>query len=99
MAQNKDCLVIGCGLSGSVIARFLAEKLNKADLAKKLNISYTNFTAMLKQKKVYFKPAKHFTASKVKKESPDMTKTHNEKGQLILTDKLMKKEYCIMQEA
>jgi len=75
------------------------EKLNKADLAKKLNISYTNFTAMLKQKKVYFKPAKHFTASKVKKESPDMTKTHNEKGQLILTDKLMKKEYCIMQEA
>lgn len=24
-----DALVIGCGLTGSVIARFLAEKLNK----------------------------------------------------------------------
>lgn len=61
------------------------EKISTVDLAKKLNINYSNLTAMLKQNKMIFIPFKNKKIVK-RQDSPVMLKKFDEEGNALLTD-------------
>ena len=65
-------------------------KSNLRELSNILDISYTNFTAMLKFNRITFTSVKTKPAARLKKEKVAMDKEFNEKNEPILTDALMR---------
>lgn len=65
-------------------------KSNLKELSSLLDITYTNFTAMLKFNRITFVSVKTKPAARLKKEKVAMDKEFNDKNEPILTDALMR---------
>lgn len=63
-------------------------KISLLELSKLLNINYSSLSSMINQHKVQFSAQRKPTY--IKKESPAMTKTKNDEGELLLTDEMTK---------
>lgn len=63
-------------------------KKTLAELAEIMNINYSNLSSMLNQHRVFFAPLRVSKVTRTKTKA-GLTKEKNEKGEMLLTDKMM----------